>query len=109
MKIDDRMIQYEIGKQLPNSTPEEAGKVTKKDVSDVSSPRDSDSSRKGTVVHHSSEWREAKRIEEAIAAAPDVREEKVAELKARIESGEYRIDHDAIADKLIDAFLDDLI
>jgi negative regulator of flagellin synthesis FlgM len=34
--------------------------------------------------------------------APDVREEKIAELKKRIAAGKYKIDDDAVADKLVD-------
>jgi negative regulator of flagellin synthesis FlgM len=54
----------------------------------------------------------AKRIQEAqsqIKAIPDVREEKVAELKARIENGTYEIKPDKIADKMIrESLLNDL-
>jgi negative regulator of flagellin synthesis FlgM len=38
----------------------------------------------------------------AATDAPDVREDKIAALKARIESGTYRIDADRIADRMID-------
>lgn len=34
-------------------------------------------------------------------SAPDVREERIAELKKRIASGEYSIDSDKVADKMI--------
>jgi negative regulator of flagellin synthesis FlgM len=34
--------------------------------------------------------------------APDVREEKIAALKARIADGKYKIDADAIADRMVD-------
>ena len=44
----------------------------------------------------------------ALEAIPDVRAEKVAELKARIDDGTYRIDEEAIAAKMIrDAFPED--
>jgi negative regulator of flagellin synthesis FlgM len=35
------------------------------------------------------------------SAAPDVREDRIAELKKRIASGEYRVDSDAVAEKMI--------
>ena len=38
-------------------------------------------------------------------SAPDVREDKVAELKKRIEGGKYKVDADAIANKLVDEHL----
>jgi negative regulator of flagellin synthesis FlgM len=34
-------------------------------------------------------------------AAPDVREDRIAEIKRRLNAGEYKIDSDAIADKMI--------
>ena len=54
----------------------------------------------------------AKRVQEAqtqLKSIPDVREDKVAELKAQIESGTYEIDAQKIADKMLkDALLKDL-
>ena len=42
----------------------------------------------------------------AVAAdAPDVREEKVADLKRRIASGKYDVDVDAIAERLVEEHL----
>ncbi|MDL2273050.1 flagellar biosynthesis anti-sigma factor FlgM [Oscillospiraceae bacterium OttesenSCG-928-G22] len=35
------------------------------------------------------------------AAAPEVREDLVSELKSKIESGDYRVDADAIAEKML--------
>jgi negative regulator of flagellin synthesis FlgM len=34
--------------------------------------------------------------------APDIREEKIAELKRRIASGGYKVDADEIADRMVD-------
>src|SRR5258708_569821 len=39
------------------------------------------------------------------AEAPDVREEKVADLKRRIASGKYNVDADAIAERLVEEHL----
>jgi negative regulator of flagellin synthesis FlgM len=38
---------------------------------------------------------------QAVSEAPEVREEKVAELKAQISSGNYNISSEEIADKMI--------
>ena len=38
----------------------------------------------------------------AAADAPDVREDKIAELKARIASGKYSVDPHAVADRMVD-------
>ena len=35
------------------------------------------------------------------SAAPDVREDRIAELKKRIASGDYNVDSDKVADKMI--------
>jgi negative regulator of flagellin synthesis FlgM len=55
----------------------------------------------------------AKRIQEAkkqLEAIPDVREDKVAQLKEQIENGTYKIDEEKIADKILkDSLLNDLI
>ena len=54
----------------------------------------------------------AKDIQEAqrkLEAIPDVREDKVAQLKEQIENGTYEIDEEKIADKMLkDALLNDL-
>jgi len=51
---------------------------------------------------HLSGWAElAGDILEAAKSAPDVRHELVAEIKAKIESGEYEIDHEAVVERII--------
>jgi negative regulator of flagellin synthesis FlgM len=42
------------------------------------------------------------RIQEAAAAAADVRADRVADLKARIRAGDYRVDADALAERMLD-------
>lgn len=52
--------------------------------------------------------KEAKIFQEALKAAmsePEVRMDKVQEIRARIQSGQYRIDSKAIASKIIDELL----
>ncbi|MFO7707640.1 MAG: flagellar biosynthesis anti-sigma factor FlgM [Desulfobacterales bacterium] len=55
----------------------------------------------------------ARRIQEAqkqIQAIPDVRVDKVAELRAQIENGSYELKPDAIAEKMIrESLLNDLL
>ena len=54
----------------------------------------------------------AKKVQEAqnqLAEIPDIREDKVAELKEQIENGTYNMDEEEIAGKIIkDALLNDL-
>jgi negative regulator of flagellin synthesis FlgM len=45
------------------------------------------------------------RAREAIRKEPDVRAEKVAEVKERIRSGKYRVDADKLAEKMINQSL----
>ncbi len=37
----------------------------------------------------------------AVASAPDVRADKIAEIKAQMEAGTYKISSEAVADKII--------
>ena len=54
----------------------------------------------------------AKKVQEAqkqLETIPDVREDKVAQLKEQIENGTYEMDEEKIADKMMkDALLNDL-
>jgi len=52
--------------------------------------------------------KEAKVFQEAMRAVksePDVRMDKVQEIRARIQSGQYRIDSRSIASKMVDDLL----
>ncbi len=50
----------------------------------------------------SSKAKEANKAFSVAAAAPDVREDRVAELKKKIQAGTYKINSDLIADRLVD-------
>jgi negative regulator of flagellin synthesis FlgM len=108
MKIDDRIVNYEISNHLNKTSTEQAEKVggnpppeEKKGVEQK--PVDQD-----TVVHLSNASKEVQMIKEAIAAEPDIRADKVSELKEKIESGQYRIDHKAVAGKFVDTLMDEI-
>jgi len=49
--------------------------------------------------------REFAQAKETASAAPDVREDRIAELKRRIASGSYKVDADALADRMVDEHL----
>jgi negative regulator of flagellin synthesis FlgM len=53
----------------------------------------------------SSKGKEFAKAKAVASEAPDVREEKIAALKARIAEGRYKIDADAIADRMVDDHL----
>jgi negative regulator of flagellin synthesis FlgM len=53
----------------------------------------------------SSKAKEMAKAKDVAASAPDVREEKIAELKRRIAAGKYQVDSDAIADRMVNDHL----
>ncbi|MFM7321806.1 MAG: flagellar biosynthesis anti-sigma factor FlgM [Armatimonadota bacterium] len=53
--------------------------------------------------------REGRRVAEAVAAAPDVREDIVASLKERIEAGAYRVSGIEIAEMMVRRALADRV
>jgi len=108
MKIDDRIINYEISKQLPKSTPDVTGKIGEKQFSNEHNVEGKGQSEQDTIVNISQASKEAKAINELISSEPDIREDKVSAIKEKIESGNYKIDHKVVADKLVDAFMDEI-
>jgi negative regulator of flagellin synthesis FlgM len=108
MKIDDRVINYSINQNLPKSIPDETSSVESKRSKESAQPESKTALEQDSVVHFSKASKEAQRIREVIAAQPDFREDKVAELKARIAAGEYSIHNDAVADKLVNDTIDEL-
>ena len=102
-------INYEIAKYIPKSTQDVAEKVEEKHLSDEKRVGGEDRSEQDTVVNLSQASKEVQLIKEIISSEPDVREDKVSALKERIESGKYRIDHEAVADKLVDSSIDEIL
>jgi flagellar biosynthesis anti-sigma factor FlgM len=109
VKIDDKTNTYEISKYLSKSTPNETEKIEEKQLSDKQKIEGKDISGQDTIVNLSQASKEAQQIKEIILSEPDIREDNVAVLKEKIESGRYKVDHNRVADKLVDAFLDELV
>jgi flagellar biosynthesis anti-sigma factor FlgM len=105
MKIDSNMATYEIAKQLPNTT---AGVADGKQPSREAKPEGAVNQSGAAVVHISQASKEVQLADKIIATAPDTRDAKVAEIKMKIESGNYKIDHEKIAAKLIDQDLEEM-
>ncbi len=57
-------------------------------------------------VELSTRSKEMQKIYEVLQATPDIRTERVSELKKQIETGNYRVDSGALAEKII---LDSLV
>jgi negative regulator of flagellin synthesis FlgM len=60
-------------------------------------------------VELSGRSREMAKAHEAVAATPDVRQQKVEEIKASIANGQYEVDADQVAQKMIVNFLEEII
>lgn len=59
-----------------------------------------------TRVEVSPKAQEAKKIKELAMAAPDVDMEKVAHFRNLIDSGQYKVDAQAVADRMVDDHLE---
>lgn len=108
MNINDKMVSCEISKQIPQSTKGAAEQVEKQQSAGEQKVERTDQSGPDTIVNLSPALKEAQAIKKIVESEPDIREDKVAKMKARIESGNYTIDHQAVADKLVDSFLDEI-
>lgn len=78
-----------------------------RDAADVAAPRADGARTAGPArrtdrVAVSDEARSFARVMQAVTDAPDVRVDRVAELRQRISAGEYRVDADALARLLVD-------
>ena len=105
MKIDNKMAAYEIARHLQSNA---AGVAEGKKASEQAGPEPAAGGSQDAVVHLSRASQDVRLAESIIADAPAVRDDKVAEIKARIEAGEYRIDHAKIASRMVDQELDEL-
>ena len=108
MKIDDKVLNYEIGKQLPPSASDSREKVEKEKLPEDQNAVGNSQSAHDTIVELSPSLKEAQLINAVSSAEPDIREEKVAALKKQVDSGTYRVDTKAVANKLVDAFIDEI-
>ena len=63
---------------------------------------------KPNVVDFSRTSRKAQLIKTILPSEPEIRKEKVAEIQRKIESGTYKLDYQAIANKMVDSFFDEL-
>ena len=104
MKIDSKIATYEISKQLTNTSP---GVSDDKQVPGEVKPEKN--ATQDSIVHISKASKEVQLAEKVIAETSDIRADKVAQIRAKIESGDYEIDHEKVASKMIDSHLDELL
>jgi len=109
MEVNNKTSIYEINKYIsqkpPNTqnTAEAGNKASNKEKTENTVQTDPD-----TIVNLSQASKEAQLIKETISYEPDVREAIVAQFKERIESGNYKINHEAVAGRLVEYYVDEL-
>jgi flagellar biosynthesis anti-sigma factor FlgM len=108
MKIDGTIINYEIKKYLMKSTPNETRKLNENQSSVEQKVEANGQTQGDTVVNISQASKEARLIREIVLSEPESREDKVSTTKENIESGRYTVDCEAVADRLVDAFIDEI-
>lgn len=94
-----------------NSIPIEAyvNNVQDKKATAPSKDKTTDGGVKTDTVDISDAAKRVRAAREELDRIPDVREDKVAELKKQIESGSYKVDSEQIAEKMLkDGFLNDV-
>ena len=109
MKIDNKMGLYEIKNQQAATSQNISVKNADKNITDRNSADAIDPTSQDVVVHLSAATKDVQLAQKVIASEPDVRDDKVAEMKQKIRTGNYQIDHQALAGRLVDTFLEDLM
>jgi len=83
--------------------------VQDKDKVDAASEQPEKQQVKADTVELSDLGKKVQEAHSQLESIPDIREDKVAELKARVENGTYEVDAEKVADKMLkDALLNDL-
>jgi negative regulator of flagellin synthesis FlgM len=108
MKFDNRIINYKITKQLPQKTENDIEGMGVQKASNEAKIEGKNQTQQDTIVNFSATSKDVQTAKEIIASEPKVREDKVSELKAKIKSGNYTIDNEAVADKMVDSFIDEI-
>ena len=108
MKINDFDSGSKVQKYQSNTKPavehskeRAAQPVDQKDTAKTGSSADN--------VQLSERSLEIVRVKEAVASAPEIRQDKVDELKARLADGTYEAEAEEIADRLIKAHLEEIV
>jgi len=108
MEINDKTTIYPIGATLTKPTFEAAERIEKKEAPDEQKTEGSGASDQHAVVSISRASREAQLIKETLESEDSVRQDRVSELKEKIDSGKYSVDPEQVASKLVDEWMDDV-
>ena len=106
MKIDSKIANYEIAKNLSHTTSSVANE--RQQAKEVSTGQSGNGSQ-DTIVHLSRASKETQLADKIISTTPEIRADKVAEIRERIESGNYKIDHEKIAARLVESNLEEIL
>ncbi len=102
MEISGKVPAVKVGAYL-NS-------VKGKSKTDSSASKSPESIQNGDKVDLSQNVRDVKEAREQLDSIPDIREEKVAEIKSQIENGTYNIDGKKIAHNMIrESLIDEIV
>ena len=107
MKIDSQIANYEIAKNLSHTTSSGVANE-RQQAKEISTEQNGNGSR-DTIVHLSRASKETQLADKIISTTPEIRADKVAEIRERIESGNYKIDHEKVAAKMIDSNLEEIL
>ncbi|ACL02329.1 flagellar biosynthesis anti-sigma factor FlgM [Desulfatibacillum aliphaticivorans] len=97
---------YEISKYLNETATRESQKAAETDAKS-NQTQAAGATGQDVVVELSQTSQEVQMAREVIEQQPDMREEKVAALKAQMESGSYEVNPEKIAEKMLRMFMDE--
>ena len=107
MKIDDKIMHYETNPYTREPAADTAPKAAPAGGTNGGGTVPVVSPEQDAIVSISSASRETRLAKDIVTATPAVRADRVAALREKIASGAYEINPQAIADKIVDAFLDE--
>ncbi len=108
MEIQDKVTTYEIGLSSEKPNLDKAEGVDRKQSQDVQNKEGTKAADQDAIVSISRASKEAQLIKEILETEEGVREERVSDLKGKIESGRYTMNYEEVASKLIDTLLEDV-
>jgi negative regulator of flagellin synthesis FlgM len=108
MKIDDKIISYELTGNIRKLSPGDTERVEQEKLHPEKQVQEQKQPEGDAIVHLSQASKEAQAVKELIGSLPDARDDVVASMRGKIETGTYEVKYEAVADKMVDAFLNDL-
>lgn len=104
MRIDNSTSGSVQGSDIASAKKTDRSSATKR-TTKSGEGADASAIAKSSNAEISSKAKEMSKAREVASAAPDTREEKIAELKRRITEGRYQVDAKAVADRMVDEHL----